>query len=522
MKVFTSQQIINWEKFTIDEERIPSIALMNRAAKVYAEWMALNLGAKRHNLPVYAKWLASYLGAKRHNLLVFAGPGNNGGDALAIARLLLEHFNNIAIYLCYEKGTIPSRDHQAQLDFLIEISNSEITFIHSPQKLPVIDPAQDVVLDGLFGSGLSRPLTGLFAAIVAHINHSQVRVYSIDIPSGMPSDSPVEGACIAAHRVLSFEQPKLAFFMYENEAYLGDWEYRSIGLSAAYYLETETPYNYILSDEIGRLLKSRERFSHKGNYGHVCLINGSCGMVGAAILSARAALRAGCGKLTAYVPQRAEFILQTANPEAMVICDPHEYHWSQAIPPDKFSAIGIGCGIGINQLTRKAIIDQIKISRSPIVIDADGLNILAIDKVDLSILPKGTILTPHPGEFNRLFGEGDHSPDRFSTLQTNAAKYGLVIVLKGAHTVIATPDGKLHFNSTGNPGMATAGSGDVLTGMITSFLAQGYSPEVAAKLGVYIHGVAGDLAAKDLGVEALIASDIVNYIGAAFQSIRKQ
>lgn len=503
MKVFNSQQIKNWDKFTIDSEKISSIELMNRAAQIYAEWLSIQVEANKHNL------------------LVFAGPGNNGGDALAIARLLRGHFITTVVYLCYEKGTVPSNDHKEQLEMLGSDSNVEISSIHTRHNFPEIDATKDIILDGLFGSGLSRPLTGFFAAIVSHINHSRAPVYSIDIPSGMPADKPVEGACIAAHKVLSFEQPKLAFFMHENEAYLGEWEYRSIGLSRDYYDATVTPYNYIQGDEIRGLLKPRGRFSHKGNYGHVCLINGSCGMVGAAILSARAALRAGCGKLTAYVPQRAEFILQIATPEAMVICDPHEYHWSQAIPPDRFDAIGIGCGIGVNQLTRKALIDQIKISVDPIVIDADGLNILARDKIDLSILPKGTILTPHPGEFNRLFGDTEHSTDRYDTLQANASKYGLIIVLKGAHTVIATPNGKLFFNSTGNPGMATAGSGDVLTGMITSFLAQGYAPEIAAQLGVYMHGLAGDLAAEGIGFEAMIASDIIDHIGAAFQSIRR-
>jgi NAD(P)H-hydrate epimerase len=306
----------------------------------------------------------------------------------------------------------------------------------------------------------------------------------------------------------------------ENAQFTGEWEILPIGLSEYAIHNTSSPYNYIGTDDIAPLLKIRSKFDHKGVFGHGLLVAGSKGKMGAAILGAGAALRSGIGLLTCHLPSSGRIIMQIAVPEAMVLTDSAEDIISRIDVSASFDAAAVGPGLGMDELTGKALHSFITEYKKPLVIDADALNILAGNKKWYSLLKPGVILTPHPKEFERLAGKSNNGFDRLQKQIEFSMKHKCIVVLKGAFTSISTPGGNVSFNSTGNPGMATAGSGDVLTGIILSLLAQGYSSENAALAGVYLHGLAGDIAAGKTGPESLIASDIINSIGDAYNRIR--
>jgi len=372
---------------------------------------------------------------------------------------------------------------------------------------------------------LARPITGFVGEVVSFIHNTNAIIVSIDIPSGLFADDTSisgKGTIIKADYTLSFQFPKLAFLLPENELYVGSWEVLDIGLSEEYIISEPTKNHFILKEDIKQVLKGRPKFSHKGTYGHALLIAGSYGKMGAAILASQACLRSGVGLLHTHVPKSGVNILQTASPETMISIDAEEKYFSQIPDIGLYNVIGIGPGLGKEHQSQQAMKMLIQNSPSPMVIDADALNILSENPTWLAFLPQGSILTPHPKEFQRLVGSWQNDFDRLEKQRNLAKKHGIYIVLKGAHTSICFPDGQCHFNSTGNPGMATAGSGDVLTGIITGLLASGYSSGVAATLGVYIHGLAGDIAAKKMGFEALIASDIVDNLGKAFSNMYKQ
>ena len=486
-----------WDAYTIANEPITSIDLMERAATGCYKWLiGKNLG--------------------HLHFRIFCGKGNNGGDGLAIARLLLEHKSKVTVYIL-EYGNKGTADFQANLEKLHECS-TEIHFIQSADFFPVI-AATDIIIDALFGTGLNKPLEDINAALVNFINSQPVPVIAIDLPSGLSADKSSEpGPVIKATHTLSFQNYKLAFLLPENESCCGEVHILHIGLHESFEEEETTVFEITDTTLIKAIYKPRQKFANKGTYGHAALITGSYGMMGAAVLCASACLRGGVGKLTCYIPECGYNILQTNVPEAMCIVSGDKYVES-AINLEKMNVVGIGPGIGLNPLHKTLLAAIFETQNKPMLIDADALNCMAQNKALLNAIPKSSILTPHPKEFERLFGKTTNDFDRLLLALNKSKELQIYIVLKGHHTFISTPEGKGYFNNTGNPGMATAGSGDVLSGVITALLAQGYNPQQACILGTWLHGLAGDIAAEQFSEEAMIAGDIMDKLPDAFKKI---
>jgi hydroxyethylthiazole kinase-like uncharacterized protein yjeF len=494
MQIFATEQIRAWDEYTIQQEPIASVDLMERAATACYEWLL------QHHY-------------KGRNFTIFCGKGNNGGDGLVIARLLAQSNHTVIVYILEfgHKGTV---DFQINLARLHE-TTAIIRFISSEEALHPV-PAPDVVIDALLGSGINRPADGLTASLIQHINKSGNEVIAIDIPSGLYVDHSAKGnIVIKARHTLSFQCFKPAFLMPENAESMGGVHLLNIGLHPGFLAIQDSPFQLIDQQMVRAIIRPRKPFDHKGDYGHAAIIAGSYGMMGAAVLCARACLRSGVGKLTCHIPESGYTIMQVSAPEAM--CKTGENHSPDEL--GKYDTIGIGPGLGNHAENNKLLYSVFEQNRRPIVIDADGLNTISQDKALLNRIPPGSILTPHPKEFERLFGKTANDYDRIQTALQKAAEYNLCIVLKGRYTFIASPDGKGYFNSSGNPGMATGGTGDVLTGIITGLLAQKYSPLQAAMAGVYLHGHAGDLAASYASQPSLIASDLIEFLGQAYQSI---
>ena len=495
MKILSATQIADLDSYTMKNEPIESIDLMERAALRCTEWLA-----EHFDLP----W----------RFVILCGPGNNGGDGLAISRQLAARGREVITYALPDKGSTDNRVNYTRL------KQQNITHIPLDSFMAENLQPHDVVVDALFGYGLTRPLEGMYGAIVQDIGQSDVITVAIDMPSGLFADRPSRGPSMKCEFTLTFQSPKLAFFMPENQDAVGEWIVLDIGLDQEKLGSLDTSYTTIESAEVESSLPSRHKFDHKGTYGHAFLIAGSFGKMGAAILAAKAALRSGVGLLTVHVPRQATTLMHVALPEAMISSDRHDYNFSGIDNWPKVTATGIGCGLGLHGCTTTGIRELLKNIKTPLVIDADGLNTISEHPELIDLLPEGTILTPHLKEFARLFGHSQNHFERILLASNKALEHKLVIVLKGAHTAIAGPDGTIHFNTTGNPGMATAGSGDVLTGIITGLLAQGMGPLQAAIAGVHLHGLAGDIAADVIGGQSLIASDIVDNLGRAFKTIR--
>lgn len=499
MKVFKTSQIKSIDSYTIKHEPIESINLMERAATAIFSWFR----SKYH---------------KNRRVKIFCGPGNNGGDGLAMARLLINAgFNTQCFYL---KAEAYSPDFSTNLERLKDLT-SDIHLITHECDFPVIN-IDDLLVDALYGSGLSRPVDGLAARLIEHINSSGAKVIAIDIPSGLFGEAnpvPNHNPVIKADYCLSLQFPKLAFFMPENEPFVKRWVVIPIGLHPQAIESTDTPYYYTTASSLKIDFLHHSTFAHKGTFGHALILAGSQGMMGAACLCAKSTVRSGAGLVTMHIPKTGYTIAQVSVPEALASVDNCETHLIDFPPLDKYSAVCVGPGIAQNSDTQQMLIKLIKTCRVPMVIDADGLNLLSKNIDVLKSTYVTLILTPHPGEFDRLFGKSENTWDRLELAREMAQKYKVIIVLKGAYTRVVLPNGNVHFNSTGNPGMATGGSGDVLSGIITGLLARGLSPTDAAITGVFIHGLAGDLAADDFGQISLCASDIVNYICKAFQHL---
>ena len=500
MKILSTSQIKDWDAYTIQEESITSIQLMERAASAFTRW-----------------FLEYFPDTEKATIKIFCGTGNNGGDGLAIARLLHHKFYKVEVYCCQisSKKTVDFIKNFERLPSRNAIPTYTIN-VSSP--FPVLTQ-HDILIDALFGSGLNREVSGYWALLIEHINQSQATKVAVDIPSGLYADQPTIGPVLAADATLSFQLPKLAFFFPENAAKLGNYHIQPIGLSTIFLQKSDTLFHFIEPNLIGAIYKSRKKFDHKGTFGHALLIGGSYGKIGAIQLATMACLRSGAGLVTVHAPQCAYNILQIGIPEAMVSVDEHPSFYSNNPPLTRYKAIGIGCGLDQQAVSQAAFLELLQNSTIPLVIDADALNMLAKQPAWMSLLPTNSVLTPHPKEFERLFGSSANDFERNRLQREKAIQLKVFIVLKGAHTCIACPDGSCYFNTTGNPGMGTAGSGDVLTGIITALLVQRYMPKNAAILGVYLHGLAGDLAAKELGQEALIASDISQFLGKGFLSI---
>ena len=497
MKIFSTAQIKQWDAFTIANEPVASIDLMERAAAKCYEWLLQQNYTKKH-------------------FHIFCGKGNNGGDGLAIARMLIQKKYSVTVYIL-EFGNIGTTDFQTNLARFHECSTG-IHFIQSPDFFPAVND-NGIIIDALFGTGLNKPLEGISAALVNHINQYKEDIISIDLPSGLSADSSSKGnTIIKATHTLSFQNYKLAFLLPENESYCGNIHLLQIGLHKKFETAAETVFEVTDRQLIQTIYKSRKKFSHKGNFGHAALLCGSYGMMGAAILSTRACLRSGVGKLTAYIPECGYEILQTVVPEAMCIVTGDGYIVS-AEKIEKFDAVGIGPGIGL-YATHAALLRAVFLKfNKPVLIDADALNTIAQDKTLLPLIPPNSIITPHPKEFERLFGKTANDVERLQLALQKSKEYSLFIVLKGHYSFISTPGGKGYFNSTGNAGMATAGSGDVLSGIITGLLAHGYTALKTCLLGTYLHGLAGDFAASKYSQEAMIAGDITDCLGEAFKTL---
>lgn len=500
MKILTAAQVKAWDHFTIQNEPISSIALMERAAAACVKWI-----------------LTHY--PSTHQFSIFCGKGNNGGDGLAIARMLAERGKLIQVHVL-EFGFRGTDDFQTNLSRLHQYPQVQIQFIQSIEHIHPVPPER-LVIDALFGVGLHRELNGLAASVVSSINQANLEVVSIDLPSGLFADqsSPFPNIIKATH-TLTLECIKPALLFQENESYVGQLTVIPIGLHPEFLVNEMASYEWVDSNFIRPLVNPRKRTAHKGNFGHALLIAGSEGKMGAATLSARATLRAGVGLLTCQVPKGGNTIMQVAVPEAMTISDKEEKFISM-LPKDLsvFNAIGIGPGIGQEVATKEVLVSLIKQYRRPLVFDADALNIISGDPSLLNSIPAGSILTPHLKEFERLFGPSPSDYERMSTARDWAEKLQIIIIIKGSNSMIFNIDRRVYFNSTGNPGMATGGTGDVLTGLITSLLAQGYPSLQAALLGVYLHGKAGDLAAAEISQEALMAGDIIDFMGSAWKSL---
>lgn len=502
MKIFTTNQIREIDAATIEKDGITSLQLVERVAE--------NVTCE-----IISRWRPN----KR--IAIFAGSGNNGADALAVARMLIEQGYHPEIFLFNIGGNRLSHDCSVCKERLLALGEIDFTEVTGIFTLPHLSK-EYVVIDGLFGSGLREPLSGCFMMLVRYINESEATVVSIDVPSGLFGDwNPqlIARNVVHADLTMAVQFPRLSFFMPDNAELVGQWKLIDIELSPEEIRRRPAPFYLVEKSDVKRMLQPRGIFTSKADYGSALMVAGSFGMMGAAIMAARGALRSGLGKLTVHSPRCGFIPMQSQVPEAMFQADRHEIATSEILLRHEYSAIGIGPGIGTNDATVNALETFLKAYDKPVVLDADALNCIAKRQTLLHNVPVLSVITPHAGEFDRLFGAQPNSEARLCKAIEMARFYNVIIVLKGHYTAIIRPDGKIYFNSSGNPAMATPGSGDVLTGIITSFLAQGYMPHIAALLGVYVHGVAGDIAAGTEGEYGVTAGDIAANVGRAIKSI---
>ena len=497
MRILSAAQHRALDQATLAAHGIDELQLMERAASA---------------------WTAAFTHRYRNKdrpITVLVGPGNNGGDGLVIARLLRLETYTVSVLLLDIAPASPANTTNRKRAKDVGVP---LRTIMSDDDLPTLSH-DTLVIDAVFGTGMSRPIEGYWARCIEHFNALPVHRVAVDLPSGLRTDEPSTGAVFRAHFTLSLGYPKLALFAPANTPFLGKWQLVSFALAEPPTTPEETPNRLLTEPEVASLLRLRSANDHKGTFGHALLVAGAFGKMGAAVICARAVLRAGAGLVTTHIPRSGYEIMQISFPEAMCSVDAHRYHFTGLAALDGYATVAIGPGLGKEPTTATAFSQLLADYSKPMVIDADALNLLAEHPEQLANVPKGSILTPHPKEFERLFG---HQADDFARWQVQgevAGRYGLVVLLKMGYTSIATPDGRLYFNPTGNPGMGTGGTGDALTGILTGLLAQGYDPEDAARLGVYLHGLAGDLAAEELEQESLLAEDVVSHLGKAFKRL---
>ncbi|GAA4037181.1 bifunctional ADP-dependent NAD(P)H-hydrate dehydratase/NAD(P)H-hydrate epimerase [Hymenobacter glaciei] len=508
MKILTAAQTRQLDQATMQEQGLLSTELMERAATAFVQWFT-----------------GRFTPTEAGEILLLCGPGNNGGDGLSAARLLQRAGYRLRVALLPADKQSADWQHNRRL-----LPNSVAVAGIEPGRLPKI-AVDSLVIDALFGTGLSRPLTGLAAKVVQHLNQARARVIAIDLPSGLFADAPqpANSAVVQAQHTVSFGLPKLAFLLPQNAAFVGEWEVKDIGLSEAFIAATATPWHYTDAAAVAGQLPPRPKFSHKGTFGHALLLAGSRGKMGAAVLTAGACLRGGVGLLTAHIPGCGYDIFQISQPEAMCLTDKQADFISELPELQPYQAVGIGPGLSQDPASLAVLRQLLKAAAQPLkktghllplIIDADALNLLSSHRALLKQLPENAILTPHPKEFERLTEPARDDYHRLELLREFATQHRCLVVLKGAYTCLATPDGALHFNSTGNAGMATGGSGDVLTGVLLALRAHAQLPAFeAARLGVYAHGRAGDLAAAQTGQAGLVAGDIVRHIGPALAEV---
>jgi len=503
MKIFAKEQIYEGDKLTSAKQGISSTELMERTGTQIFNWLHTRMQGAQ--VPIH----------------VFCGIGNNGGDGLVIARHLITHGYNVHTYVvnCSDKR---SKDFLVNYDRIKKVTKNWPSLLSCKEEFPEINK-DDIIVDAIFGIGLNRPVDDWVKLLFQHFKASKAYTLAIDMSSGLyPDKIPEdENGVVWANHTLSFASPKLVFFLPETAKYTFQWEILDIGLDPEFLHETETETELIGKFEVLPIYKPREKFAHKGTYGHSLIIGGCYGKIGAVLLASRAVMSSGAGLVSSYVPKCGLNVMQTAFPEAMVITDIEE----ELIGDIKYklepTVIGIGVGIGTDKKTAITFEAFLKTNNVPLVVDADAINILSSKKALLKLLKPNTILTPHPRELERLIGKWKDDFDKLKKAKAFSKKYKIIIVIKGAHTIIVQND-KLYINSTGNPGLATAGSGDVLTGIITGLISQGYEPILATIFGVYLHGRSADIAVEDFGYQSLLASHIIDYLGEAYIDLFKQ
>lgn len=491
--VYSAAEMQKWDAFTIANEPISSWQLMERAASKCVEWLLNHF--------------------TNSGFTIFCGPGNNGGDGLAIARLLYKAGKDVSVCVVNASSKCSS-DHLTNRNLL----QIPVLDIASKNAIRMV-PSDHVIIDALFGTGLKKGLSDIYADCVELINHSQNTVVSIDLPSGLLADEMPDGAVVKANYTLTFQAPKLSILLPDSARFVGEFLILDIQLHPGFLEQHPAASNLISKPFIQQLVRQPKRFDHKGSNGHALLVAGAAVKYGAAVMSVKAALRSGVGLLTAHVPAHAEYILQTTCPEAMLSMDINTDMVTNIPLSSKYTAIGVGPGIGTDEVTFKAVYSLLSSTPEKLVLDADAINILSLHPECLSLLPTNTILTPHVKEFERLVGPCKNSFERHQRQRDFSLKYQVYVILKGAFSCLSTPEGKMFFNSTGNPGMAKGGSGDVLTGVITALLAQQYNSQTAALIGMYVHGLAGDIAADQLGTVSMNASDTIEHLPEAFKSL---
>lgn len=499
MKIFTTAQMQTLDKETVANQYISSFKLMERATNKVFERLQTR----------YKLYQTSFV--------IFCGTGNNGGDGLTLARLLKEGGAMVKVFLVQTKKYSPDN---AQNQDLLEDRDINIEKFTTKSKLKV--KKDDVIVDALFGTGLNQPLDEEWRPVFDFLNETPcLERIAIDMPSGLMADisTPKEAIIFKADVVYTFQLPKTALLLSDAKEYVKELEILDIGLDLDYIENTKSDNYFVESDKVKGLIKVGSKFSTKDDFGRVLLIGGSKGMIGAVNLASRAALYTGSGVVSAYVPSCGNTIMQTALPEVMCdTCDTQDY--ITTFPSiEMYSAVGIGCGISQHKETATALVAFLKANKeNKLVIDADALNIISEHKC-LDKVPAESILTPHEKELKRLIGECENDFDKIEKVKALAKKHNIVFVLKGAHTITVAPDETVYFNSTGNWGMATAGAGDTLTGMITSLVGQGYTSKEAAIIGVYLHGLAGDIAVESIHPHSLVASDISKHISDAYNRL---
>ena len=484
MKILTGTQIREADQYTIENEPISSIELMERASNTIAQWICNNID-------------------KKHPLLFLIGKGKNGGDGLATARILYHAGYNCAVYLAFQK------------EQLSEECNYNLEHLPSGVRISDLDNIDEdtIIVDSLLGTGVKGAIREPLASIIDKVNSFANYVVAIDLPSGMVSEfGNKDQKIIRADVSLTLEFPKLAMLLPEAGEYCGEIKILPIKLCSLYIENEDSLYHFITAELAESIKLKRDKFAHKGSYGHALLICGSKGMAGAAILATGAALRSGCGLVTTHIPAEERYALNMAHPSAILSLDDESYFSSLPANASKYSSIGVGCGLGQAPETADTLRQLLISAYKPIVIDADALNIISDHYKMRHHIPAGSILTPHIGELKRLIGEWANEEEKIEQVKRLAANLRSIIIVKGAHSMVCLPDGNCHFNSTGNSGMAKGGSGDVLTGYITGLLARGYSSEHAAILGVYMHALAGDKAAKKYGAEGMNSRDLIKYL----------
>lgn len=500
MKILSKEQIYKADQITLKRQQITSTELMERAATEVFNWMHSRL----NGAPVLIR--------------VFCGIGNNGGDGLVLSRHLVNHGYNVITYVvnCSNER---SNDFLINYERLRQASKKWPELLKCESDFPEISP-DDIIVDAIFGIGLKRPADDWIQRLFQHFRKSKAFTLSIDMPSGLYTDKipESEDAVVWSHYTLSFQVPKLVFFLPDTAKFVDRWEVIDIGLDQDFLNDSISIAQYIAKPEVLPFYKLRDKFSHKGTFGHVLIIGGSYGKIGAVQLASRAALVSGAGLVTTYIPKCGYTALQAALPEIMVLTDVNDDFISNMEMNQPFNATGIGVGMGTHPDTVMALESFLKTQKTPLVIDADAINILSRHKKLIQYIPELTVLTPHPKELERLIGKWKDDFDKIKKVKRFSKKYNLIVVIKGFNTMIIHHD-QVYINSTGNPGLATAGSGDVLTGIITGLLAQGYEPLQSAIFGVYLHGKSADLLAHNMTYQCITASDVIDGISNAYTDL---